>query len=250
MSQAFYDALAIPSACELGKPIFKKLFLENGDLDVTDKKTLKDDIDRIRWLYTLKPSTLNVPAYMQDGLEYPEVAVLQFDLSNPTRAKRIASFVHRAIPYPLLLVLVHGETFAVGVANKRISQANKSKWVIEDEWLTGWIDATAPTNVQSQFMADCRLKNLSSLNFYAFYQSLVARVVALNAATRSGTYAAGTAEKTTDRRLVLAEIAALEREIAELRTQLKAETQFNRKLELNMAIKTRTDTVKTLENRL
>ena len=60
MIQDFLDALDIPDACRLNKTLFKKLFLESGQLDVTDKKTLRDDIDKIRWLYTLKPSTINI----------------------------------------------------------------------------------------------------------------------------------------------------------------------------------------------
>jgi hypothetical protein len=60
MTQILLNAMAIPAACELNKPVFKKMFLENGDLDATDKKALSNDIERIRWLYTLKPNTINI----------------------------------------------------------------------------------------------------------------------------------------------------------------------------------------------
>ena len=247
MTQMLLNTMAIPAACELNKPVFKKMFLENGELDATEKKALSNDIERIRWLYTLKPNTINIPKFEDGNVEYQEVAVLQVDLTSPARAKRIASFINKAIPYPLLLIFSHSGTFAVSVANKRINQADKEKWVIDEEWMTDWISESSPSNIQSKFTEDCALKNLSSLNFYAFYQDMVSRVVALNAASRSGVYEAPTREKTDARRIQLREIAELERQAAELRTALKQESQFNRKLELNMAIKERTDAIKRLE---
>lgn len=71
MIQAFLEKLNIPVNCKLAKPIFKKLFLENGSLDTTDKKALKDDIDKIRWLYTLKQNTINIAQYQDNEREYP-----------------------------------------------------------------------------------------------------------------------------------------------------------------------------------
>lgn len=250
MTQILLSAMVIPPTCELNKPVFKKMFLENGDLDATDKKALSNDIERIRWLYTFKPNTINIPKFEDGNVEYQEVAVLQIDLSSPARVKRIASFINKAIPYPLFLIFSYSGTFAVSVANKRINQADKAKWVIDEEWLTDWISEVSPTDIQSKFIADCALKNLSSLNFYAFYQDMVSRVVALNAASRSGAYEAPTRERTEVRRSKLREIAELERQAAELRTVLKQESQFNRKLELNMEIKERTDAIKRLEQAL
>lgn len=247
MTQILLNAMAIPAACELNKPVFKKMFLENGDLDTTEKKALSNDIERIRWLYTLKPNTINIPKFEDGNVEYQEVAVLQIDLTNPVRAKRIASFINKAIPYPLFLIFSHNGTFGLSVANKRINQADKAKWVIDEEWMTEWIIEASPSDIQSQFIEDCALTNLSSLNFYAFYQDMVSRVVALNVASRSGTYDAPTREKTEARRAQLREISELERQAAELRTALKQESQFNRKLALNMAIKERTDAIKRLE---
>ena len=63
MIQDFLDSLGVPQKCFLNKTLFKKLFLESGMLDITDKKALKDDIDKIRWLYTLKPSTINIEPF-------------------------------------------------------------------------------------------------------------------------------------------------------------------------------------------
>ncbi len=248
--QTFYDHMGVPEKCLLNKSLFKKLFQEHADLDNTDKKALKDDIDRIRWVYTLKPATVNIAAYYDDVREYDEVAVIQIELSNANRAQRIAAFVNKAIPYPIVLVFSFADTIAISVADKRINQVDKSKWVVEDAWMTEWFNADAPNEAQQKFMQDMAMKNLSFMNFYAFYSDIKNRIIELNAATRSGNYQIVSAEKTKDRGKILTKIMELEREIIELRSALKKEAQFNKKLELNVSVKKRQEAIKQLEQSL
>jgi hypothetical protein len=99
-------------------------------------------------------------------------------------------------------------------------------------------------------MQDMALKNLSFVNFYAFYTDIKNRVIALNSATRSGSYQIVSAEKTKNRRESLIKITELEREITELRSAIKTETQFNKKLELNVSVKERQEAIKQLEQDL
>lgn len=250
MTQAFYSYMDIPEKCLLNKPLFKKLFQDHADLDITDKKALKDDINKIRWVYTLKPSTLNIEPYIDDIREYDEVAIIQVDLTSPTRVGRIANFVNKAIPYPIVLVFNFADTIAINVADKRINQADKAKWVVEDAWMTEWFNPDKPNKAQQKFMRDMAMKNLSSMNFYAFYTDIKNRVIALKTSTRSGYYQVGSPEKSESRRESLTQIVALEREITELRSALKKETQFNKKLELNVSVKERQEAIKQLEQNL
>ena len=64
------ESLGIPEACKLDKPVFKKMLLDTEALDGADKTALKDDVEKIRWLYTLKPSTINVAPYSDGDKEY------------------------------------------------------------------------------------------------------------------------------------------------------------------------------------
>lgn len=113
--------MAIPDNCRLGKRVFKKLFHENAKLGATDKKAFREDIDVITWAYTLKPSTIPIRAYEDDRREYHEVAILQADLKTLNRTSRIAEIIHRAIPYPLLIVLSYKTAGALSLAHKRFS---------------------------------------------------------------------------------------------------------------------------------
>jgi hypothetical protein len=248
--QTFYDYMEIPEKCLLNKPLFKKLFQEHTELDTTDKKALKDDIEKIHWIYTLKTSTINIPPYRDTIREYDEIAIIQINLSNVNRAQRIANFINKAIPYPIILIFNLSNTIAISVADKRINQADKSKWVVEDAWMTKWFNPDMPNEAQQQFMQDMGIKNLSFVNFYSFYTDIKNRVIALNSATRNGNYQIVSSEKTQERQQNLTQIIKLEREIAELRTTLKKETQFNKKLSLNISIKERQDAIKQLEQSL
>lgn len=184
--EAFLQSLAFPPSCALNKPVYKKLFLDASDgkkpvLDAADKASLKDDIDKIRWLYTLKPSTINIAPYSDNERDYPEVAVLHFDLSGINRIKRIAQFVNRAIPYPLILLFtcdIDNKThLAFSVADKRTNQADKEKWVIEDSLSTPWINLNAPQEADKAFLQSLTINNLSFRNFFDFYKSVTERVI-------------------------------------------------------------------------
>lgn len=250
MTQTFYDYMAIPEKCLLNKPLFKKLFQEHADLDITDKKALKDDIDKIRWVYTLKPSTLNIEPYRDDVREYDEIAIIQIDVTSAARAQRIAAFVNKAIPYPVVIVFSFADTIAISVADKRINQADKSKWVIEDAWITAWFNPDAPNEAQQKFMEDLTIKNLSFLNFYAFYTDIKNRIIALNTADRSGSYSLTSGDGAINRAEALRELDKLEQEKAELQNKLAKEKQMGRQVEMTTKIKKYADQINGLKESL
>lgn len=250
MIQTFYDRMAIPEKCLLNKPLFKKLFQEHADLDITDKKALKDDIDKIRWVYTLKPATVNIAAYSDDVREYDEVAIIQIDLTSANRAQRIAAFVNKAIPYPVVIVFNFADTIAISVADKRTNQSDKSKWVVEDAWITEWFNPDAPNEAQQKFMQDMTMKGLSFVNFYAFYTDIKNRVIALNTAEKSGSYALTSGDETLDRAEALRELEQLEQEKTELQNKLAKEKQMGRQVEMTTKIKQYADQINGLKEKL
>ena len=108
----------------------------------------------------------------------------------------------------------------------------------------------APNEAQQKFMQDMAVKNLSFVNFYAFYTDIKNRVIALNSSSRSGQYFVVSADGVIDRREKLIKIAELERKVTELRSMLKKETQFNKKLDLNVLIKEASIKINDLERLL
>lgn len=238
MLQALYENLAIPETCRLGKRIFKKLFEENAALTVTDRKALRDDLDVLTWAYTLKPSTVPIQPYQDSEREYLEIALLQADLKARKRVGRLSQVIHRAIPYPVILVFSHDGDALISLAHKRFSQAEKGAFVADAFLATGWIALADPSPSQQAFLASLRFADLPQTHFYALYSAMVDRLVALACADLSGVYRLETArERRDERRARLTECRALEARIQLLKTKIRKETQFNRQVELNTQIK-------------
>jgi hypothetical protein len=233
----FYEKMTLPDSCLLGKRVFKKLFQENAKLGATDKKAFREDIDTIVWQYTLKPGTIPIQAYEDENREYLEVAILQVNLKTQKRTNRIAEIIHRAIPYPLLLVFVFESSCALSMAHKRFSQAEKGAIVAEEFRTTDWIDLTGPTPAQHAFLESLAVSGLPHTHFYAFYSALLERLIALDCARLNGKYRLENKVGHAARRERLAACRELELKIADLRVAIRNETQFNRQVELNTKIK-------------
>ena len=246
----FLEHLDIPSSCRLDKPIFKKLFLDNGVLDATEKKCLKDDVSRVRWLYTLKASTINIASYSDDLREYPEVAVLHVDLSNPNRMVRIAQFINRSIPYPLVLLFTtetnEGASMSISLADKRINQADKGKWVQEDSVNSGWLNFSDQSAPEKEFLDSLKVSAMPFTDFWRFYQALMERVIAIKCANHSGDFKLdvhGGEEQGAGRLEKLRELEKLDVQKSEIANKLKKEKQMGRQVELNTKVKNINDRI-------
>ncbi len=217
--ESFLQHLDMPKACELNKPVFKKLFLDASDgkrpvLDTTDKKCLADDVNKVRWLYTLKPSTINIAPYRDQAREYPEVAVLIFTVNAEAKTG-----------------------VAISLADKRINQADKEKRVLEDSIHTGWIELSDSNlgdqeSSQAEFLASLKISELPFKDFWAFYQALMARVIAINCAVHSGTFLLESEQKETDNNRLdkLRELGKLHVQKTEFVNKLKKKSRWASRL--------------------
>ncbi|NLN42781.1 MAG: DUF4391 domain-containing protein, partial [Methanosarcina sp.] len=246
MNEILLSRFGFPEASDLGKRVFKKHFFENATLTPADKKSLQDDVGTITWQYTLKPSTIQIKPYTDEQREYLEVAVLEITLRSPRNYKRLAEVIHRAIPYPLLLVFIQNseagsdeleddenledmprETeskVALSVAPKRFSQAEKGAVVVEEFFTTGWIDLEKISDIEQAFLDTLNLSNLPHTHFLAFYSALMDRFIAFDCASLTGKYLLGNEEISQEaRRQQLTVCHELEGKIIKLRAILRKE---------------------------
>jgi Domain of unknown function (DUF4391) len=235
-TETFYAGLELPEASRIDKRIYKRMVLKHGQLTSADKKTLSEDISRLTWKYTLKASTVQVLAYEDGDREYLEVAVVEAVLTSRRRASRIAEMIQRAIPYPVLLVMVEGAGLCASVAHKRFSLAEKGGIVAEGFLSSPWI-AQPLSAIDDSFLEALALRKLSHVDFYAFYRSMVSAVLARICADLTGTFVLDSAEAEQDRRQRLERCHEMEREISGFRAAICSENRFSEKVELNTRIK-------------
>lgn len=167
------------------------------------------EVDQITWAHKLAPETLNLPATSA----VPEIQVFRVTLKGDALHDDILRAIDRAIPFPLLFELVAGDRIQPAAAYKRPSEAERGKWVLSDplrgEW-TARDAARAPLPV--------------AVNMGALYDRMLSALMPV---------APVPGEDVETRLARLAAIRAKEREIAQLQSRLKRESQFNIKVTLH-----------------
>lgn len=245
------DALRIPDSCKVDQRVPKKLLLENGAPTTVDKRLITDAIEEIQWVAALKPNTIGVPEYRDTLREYLEIAVLAVTLRGvvkPASSSRLAELVHRAVPYPVLLLLIDGQALTLSLAHKRWAQNEAGKVVLDGGLVSALLshatddvivaDIAAYSESEHGFMQSLPMARQPQATLHSLYQGWMECVQALQAARRTGTYRTSTTpEQAAARRQALADCERLEAEISRLRAQALRENQLARQVELNLVIK-------------
>jgi len=234
---AVINALALPAETRVEQRVPKKLLVENGAPTGSDKRQINDGIEEILWQAALKPANLGVPTYRDAVREYLEIAILTVTFRPDAKTTRLVELIHRAIPYPVLLIATMGETASVSVAHKRWSQGESGQVVIEELRATEPFRPESPTAEEAQFLARLSVIGLPQSNLFALYQSWLDSVLALEAAQITGAFRPVASENSAALRDQLDARAQALRDLAMLRAQAEKETQLNRRVEINLAIK-------------
>lgn len=251
-AQTVINALGLPDGSRVNQRVPKKLLLENGAFTAADKRLISDSIEEIQWITALKPNTIGVPVYRDALREYLEIAVLAVRLRGVVKlasASRLAELVHRAVPYPVLLLLINGPALVLSLAHKRWAQNETDKVVLDDSLLSASLfeatvaDSLAPAQigwaeVEGSFLDSLTFTRQPQATLYAIYQGWMDCVQALLAARLTGRYRTTlTPEQALERRHALGEYERLETDIKRLRTQAVKEKQMARQVSINLELK-------------
>lgn len=249
------EALHLPASCRVDQRIPKKMLIENGAPTATDKRLLNDAIAEIQWVAALKPNTVGVPDYRDQEREYLEVAVLSIAmrgakpvaeneadistsdaLAKPVNTTRLAELVHRAVPYPVMLLLATPQGLNLSLAHKRWAQNEAGKVVLDSEVAT--IDLAGDLSPSHPFIQSLALARQPQATLTALYQGWLDCLTALQASRYTGTFkAAGDAAQAAARRSALRECQRLDQEAARLRALAAKEKQMAKQVDLNLALK-------------
>jgi len=232
------EALDLPAGSRVDQRVPKKLVLENGAPTAADKRIISDGIEELLWSAALKPTTIGVPEYRDDVREYLEIAVLRLTLRAGAKAPRLEELVHRAVPYPLMLLTERGDECGLSAAHKRWSQGEAGKTVLEGDVVAVEWGAEHDDKCWPAFRDALALGKQPRATLHALYQGWIDTLLALQAARVTGAFAvAADAEHAAVRRDALQECARLDGEIARLRAAAAKEKQMSRRVELNLELK-------------
>lgn len=235
--RAIVDALGLPSGAHVDARVPKKLLVEQGAPTSADKRVIQDGIDELQWFAACKPSTIGVPSFADDTREYLEIAIVGCAFRPHAKAVRLIELIHRAIPYPVLLITTDESGVAISAAHKRRAQNEAGRTVIEHVVAVSGLRPDAANAAEVAFLYSLALAQQPRTDLHALYGGWQARIEALSAARLTGAFASTDDGETIDRRRAALDThARLSKEIDALRGKAKREKQLNRRVDLNMAI--------------
>ena len=251
-------ALALPERARVDQRVPKKMLAEHGAPTAADRRLLTDGIEELQWIAALKPGTVAIPEHRADGREYLEVAVLSVQV-RATHGKasqwlRLAELVHRAVPYPVLLIqtLVLSDTatpgdgpprppaqLALSLAHKRAAQNEAGKTVLDGELVRSELIGpdSGAASVVGPLLEAMALDRQPHQDLMALYQGWMDCLTAAEAARLTGNFRLpnGTTAAAA-RREALRACQRLEQEAARLRSQAAKERQIAKQVDLNLEL--------------
>ena len=251
-------ALALPERARVDQRVPKKMLADHGAPTAADRRLLTDGIEELQWIAALKPGTVAVPEHRADGREYLEVAVLGVQV-RATHGKasqwlRLAELVHRAVPYPVLLIQALAPSaaatpddgppsppaqLALSLAHKRAAQNEAGKTVLDGELVRSELIGpdTGTASVAGPLLEALALDRQPHQDLMALYQGWMDCLTAAEAARLTGNFRLPDCPTAAAaQREALRACQRLEQEAARLRSQAAKERQIAKQVDLNLAL--------------
>lgn len=236
------SAMGLPDAAMVNQRVPKKMLLENGVPTAADRKFIQDHIEQVTWVAALKPANAGVPDFNDAQRTYLEVAVLSVamrDLGGPppnsSKVRRISELLHRAIPYPVVVVLSEGEHLFMSMCHIRWAQKEADKTVLDGE--PSFATLTAD-EFCSAFLEALPMSQQPRTHLHTLYQGWMDTLSAWQAAQVSGRFALSqSTDHAAERRAALQRCRELDARIASLRSAASKEKQLARQVAANLEIK-------------
>lgn len=230
-----FELLGLDKVKYLGRKLDKKMFYNNGDLSKEDKKIFIDYIDRIEMSYILNSSTLNIAPFVNDEYYYEAVVYLKVKLKQQDKVDKISKIINNNIPNPLVIIYEFDKEYCICTAIKRLSKIDKNKTIVEEINITNWLDINTLSEKDKKFIDSISLRKLPYTNLFDFYKTINDKIYVFKMSDKLGEYEDISDKKTLEENKQISEkIQSLEVELKKILSKLKKESQFNKKMELNI----------------
>lgn len=252
------SALALPASCRVDQRVPKKMLVEHGAPTAADRRLLTDGIEELQWIAALKPGNVAIPEHRADGREYLEVAVLAVQVrathGKDSQLLRMAELVHRAVPYPVVLIQslaasnaeppddrvpTTSAALAISLIHKRAAQNDAGKVVVDGELVRTKLQEAGgtPVAVAGALLEALALDRQPHLDLMALYQGWMACLTAAEAARITGRFRlTNSAVESAAQREALRLFQRLEQEAGRLRSEAAKERQIAKRVDLNLAL--------------
>ncbi|MPQ43159.1 DUF4391 domain-containing protein [Clostridium tarantellae] len=242
----------IPKSCYINRKIPKKAFIDTPEFDLKkeEKELLKNAIESIYFQYSLSPSNLNIPKYEDEEIRYEEIEIIKVKLNHRDKENKVCNLIQKYIPYPIIILLEYRDFIKINVAIKKINKVEREKLSIEEMIYTSWINLNEPTKEEKAFLESLNINNIWTNNLFQLYKSYVNNINSLDLSKYTKEFEIKPIETLEIDMELLEEIKTLESKVTELRNKIKKESNYGKKVSLNVEVRKLKDKIKDLKENL
>jgi len=204
-----------PEAAKVDRLIPKERFYAEASASTALKQRFVDEVQRVRWAYKLGEESL----HLVPGETVTEIQVFVIELKGSELDNSVLVSIDRTIPSQIIFELrretARGAEQAMTAAYKRSGGKTKTA----DYFRTAWIGADQP-----------RMLLPAALDMDGLYGQLLGGVFP---------YSKRRSEELSESIERMSRIRSLCREVSSLEKRVRAEPQFNRKIELRNQLRTK-----------
>ena len=204
-----------PQQAKVDRLIPKNKFYEQGKANTKIEQLFVDQVENIRWAYKLASSTI----HLQDQEDLKEIQIFRVKSRVEDLDVSILSFIDKLILTPIIFEVVYQDKVKVVATYKRLNQADKTKAVIGQYYASEWLED------HDRFELPLYLK-LADL-----YEHFIAQILPITSSEDSGD---DDESVSIELKLQKAQqLESLQKQLDKLKSKLRNEKQFNRRVELN-----------------
>lgn len=209
----------LPISTTVNKFIPKNAF--NAFTNAKQKKKFTDVVEKIIWLNKLSKETINLT-----GKEMEELQIFEIKLKEECYPKDLLDIIDKSIPYQIIFVLSYQDALLISTSKKHSHHLNQNNAVVDWSFATEWFMAT-----ENNFQLNLKI----SLDY--IYADLCSQLSNYNK------------EQINIDKIIGHDkyVKGLKKQIAELKKAIKAEKQFNKKVELNIQLHDLLTNIKNLK---
>lgn len=207
-----------PQQAKVDRLIPKNKFYEQGKANSKIEQLFVNQVENIRWAYKLASSTI----HLQDQEDLKEIQIFRVKSRVEDLDVSILSFIDKLILTPIIFEVVYQDKVKVVATYKRLNQADKTKMVIGQYYASEWLEDHD------------RVELPIYLKLADLYEHFIAQLLPI----------VSNEDPENDDGFISIEmklqkaqqLESLQKQLDKLKSKLRNERQFNRKVELNKKV--------------
>ncbi|MFY0542960.1 DUF4391 domain-containing protein [Brevibacillus sp. H7] len=202
----------LPSSTLVNRKIPKNKFYEKLRANHHLKELFTELVESILWKHKLSKDTIR----LEPKEDIEEIQIFEVHLKEQSYSLELLRSIDKAIPYPILHVLMVEGQAKLAIAYKERNQTDDNRSVVRSYHETDW-----------QPVESIELNILQGLDLKAVYENIIRQLLPIK--MKSEIELSAVLERQ-------AHIDKLTQECQRLESKIRAEKQFNKKVELNMEL--------------